>query len=241
MLLFGLRSSQKIFNALADALQWHLIKSGVQVLLHYWDNYIILGPPHSQLCHTWLLILIDECSHHGVPIAVHNTEGPSTEVTFLGIQIDTIKGELRLPQDKMTRLTHLLEEWGTRRPCTRKELESLIGLLNHACKIVRVWYPFLRRMIDLLHVVHHPASRWVPIRLNQGFRAELAWWTEFVGCWNGISFLHPPSLAWRCVVPGQVGHTSRAPLYCGEGADPNCLSLPGMGFRLGQHAGGLPL
>ena len=29
--------------------------------------------------------------------------------------------------------------------------------------------------------------------LDQGFTADLAWWTEFVGCWNGISFLHPPS------------------------------------------------
>ena len=110
MLPFGLCSAPKIFNALADALQWHLIKSGVQVLLHYLDDYIMVGPPHSQLCHTWLLILVDECSRLGVPIAAHKTEGPSTEVTFLGIQIDTIKGELRLPQDKMTRLRHLLED-----------------------------------------------------------------------------------------------------------------------------------
>ena len=78
MLPFGLRSAPKIFNVLADALQWHLIKPGVQVLLHYLDDYIVIGPPHSQLCHTWLLILVDECSRLGVPIAAHKTEGPST-------------------------------------------------------------------------------------------------------------------------------------------------------------------
>ena len=73
----------------------------------------MVGPPH-----------INECSRLGVPIAAHKTEGPSTEATFLDIKIDTIKGELCLSQDKMTRLRHLLEEWGTRRPCTRKELDA---------------------------------------------------------------------------------------------------------------------
>ena len=60
-------------------------------------------------------------------------------------------------------------------------------------QVVRAGRPFLRRMIDLLYAVHRPASSRVPLRLNQGFRADLALWTEFVGCWNGISFLHPPS------------------------------------------------
>ena len=29
----------------------------------------------------------------------------------------------------------------------------------------------------------------MPIRLNTGFRADLAWWQSFVSRWNGISFL----------------------------------------------------
>lgn len=33
--------------------------------------------------------------------------------------------------------------------------ESLIGLLNHACKVVRPGRSFLRRMLDLLHSTHH--------------------------------------------------------------------------------------
>ena len=98
-----------------------------------------------------------------------------TEITFLGIVIDTTKGELRLPQDKLARLTSLLTQWRSRRSCTRKELESLIGVLNHACKVVRPGQPFLRRMIDLLQAVHRPPNSRVPIRLALGFRADLAW------------------------------------------------------------------
>ena len=94
------------------------------------DDYIMVGPPDSQLCHTRLKVLMGECTRLDVPIASHKTEGPATEVTFLGIIIDTVKGELRLPLDKLTRLTDLLTAWQARRSCTRKKLESLIGLLE---------------------------------------------------------------------------------------------------------------
>ena len=39
---FGLRSAPKIFNAVADGLQWILGEAGVEGL-HYLDDYIIFG------------------------------------------------------------------------------------------------------------------------------------------------------------------------------------------------------
>ena len=150
MLPFGLRSAPKIFNALADALHWHLVKSRIASLFHYLDDYIMVAPLNSHLCQFWLSILLDQCQQLGVPIATHKTEGPATTVTFLGIHVDTLAGELRLPQDKLTRLQELLRQWERRKSCTCKELESLIGLLNHACKVIRPGRAFLRCMIDLL-------------------------------------------------------------------------------------------
>ena len=147
----------------------------------------MVSPHQSHLCQSWLDILMTECARLGVPIASHKTEGPATVVTFLGILIDTGRGELRLPHNKLQRLKGRLDEWGDRKGCTRKELESLIGLLNHACKVVRPGRSFLRRMIDPLHAVHFSK---VPIRLSQGFRADLAWWREFL---VQVSFLDPPS------------------------------------------------
>ena len=84
-----------------------------------------------------------------VPLAAHKCEGPTTCFTFLGIEMDSRARILRLPADKLQRLILVFQEWGDRKVCTWRELESLIGLLNHACKVVR---PLLRRMIDLLSV-----------------------------------------------------------------------------------------
>ena len=45
MLLFGLRSAPKVFNAIADALEWILKSSGGRHLWHYLDDFITLGSP----------------------------------------------------------------------------------------------------------------------------------------------------------------------------------------------------
>ena len=193
MLPFGLRSAPKIFNAVADGLHWHLQRSGIQHLYHYLDDFIMLGPPHSPQCQGHLDTLLYQCNRLGVPIAAHKTEGPSSCLVLLGIEIDTVSGELRLPADKLQRLQTLLQQWGDKKVCTRKELESLVGLLNHACKGVRAGRSFLRRMIDLLHLRHHnSAGIGPPIRLNTEFRADLAWWRSFASTWNGVSFLPVP-------------------------------------------------
>ena len=133
------------------------------------------------------------CKSLGVPLAAHKREGPSTCLTFLGIEIDSVARELRLPADKLQRLSTVLASWADRKTCLRKVLESLVGLLNHACKVVRPGRTFLRRMIDLLTATgnagisrpnHH-------IRLSREFRADLAWWRLFVSRWNGVGLIQP--------------------------------------------------
>ena len=51
---------------------------------------------------------------------------------------------------------------------------------------------FLCRMIDLLSCFRNNDSP--PICLNVEFRKDLAWWIEFFGQWNGISFFFFPTL-----------------------------------------------
>ena len=193
MLPFGLRSAPKIFNAVADALNWVIAQAGVRTSRHYLDDFIVVGPAGSAECQQALDILTRLCRYLGVPLASHKQVGPTSCLVFLGIEINSVTGQLRLPADKLTRLQTTLHEWGDRKACTRKELESLIGSLNHACKVVRSGRSFLRRMIDLLHAVHRPRQGNTAIRLNAGFRADLAWWQEFLPQWNGVSFLPPPS------------------------------------------------
>ena len=182
---FGLRSAPKIFSAVADALQWILANEGVESL-HYLDDFIIFGPPDSPQCRRALEKAMELCEILGVPIAVHKTEGPATVIVFLGIEIDTSKGELRLPREKLRRLQREIRMWKGRRSCTKRELLSLIGQLQHACCVVKAGRTFLRRMISLSTVARQLHHR---IRLNKGFRSDLQWWSCFLPGWNGSSIL----------------------------------------------------
>lgn len=55
---------------------------------------MFFGRAGSQECVEALQVALRVCSEVGMPVAVHKTEGPSTS---LGILIDTVKMEIRLP------------------------------------------------------------------------------------------------------------------------------------------------
>ena len=181
---FGLRSAPKLFSAVADALLWVMGRHGVAHAIHYLDDYLMMAPPHTDECGSALRTCLRVCESLGVPIADHKIGGPATILTFLGIEIDTDAGVLRLPREKLVRLHGLIASWSGRKSCTKRELLSLIGQLQHACRVVRPGRTFLRRMIDLSTVakeLHHH------IRLSTAFRSDLQWWALFLEGWNGVS------------------------------------------------------
>ena len=47
---FGLRSTPKIFTALADAIEWIARRRGVQFIIHYLDDFLLVGAPGSNQC-----------------------------------------------------------------------------------------------------------------------------------------------------------------------------------------------
>ena len=119
----------------------------------------------------------------------HKCKGPMCCLTFLSTVVDTEAMELRFPQDKLTNLCSLIEQWLSRKACTRHQLESLIGHLKHACKVVHPGRTFLGRLINLL-IQTKARCPWDFIRLNQEARSDLQWWGSFLPSWNSVSILH---------------------------------------------------
>ena len=66
---------------------------------------------------------------------------------------------------------------------TLQELQSLIGTLNFACKVIPQGCPFLQRMIPLTRGVKKPHHH---IKLTTGFFKDLNMWSLFIEQWNGI-------------------------------------------------------
>ena len=83
----------------------------MRTLLHYLNDFITIGPPDTPECGTNLRKLCELCAELGVPVATEKTVGPTTSLTFLGIEVDTNQLEIHLPQDKLLKIKEMMSNW----------------------------------------------------------------------------------------------------------------------------------
>jgi len=76
--------------------------------------------------------------------------------------------------------------WHGKKNCLKRDVQSIVRLLNHACKTARSGGAFLRRLIDLLAVRRGPHDE---IQLNVEARSDIEWWHQFSKSWNGVTML----------------------------------------------------
>ena len=162
---FGLPSAPYVFSSVADLVDWVPKKQyDMSFLLHYLDDFHTLGPPNSQTCQRNVDTSIQQFQDWGIPLHPDKLESPSTILTVLGIELDSLVLQARLLLEKFACIDTHLVPWSQKRHCTRKELESLIGNLQHACKVVPSGRTFLHCMINLLSPFCRENH---PIRLNR--------------------------------------------------------------------------
>ena len=101
-----------------------------------------------------------------------------------GIEIDTELMQMRLPLDKLLDARAKMHSLYQRKKVTLRDLQSLIGTLNFACKVIVPGRTFLRRLINLTVGVANPNHL---IRLTVEARLDLAAWKLFLDQFNGES------------------------------------------------------
>jgi hypothetical protein len=191
VLPFGLASSSLLFETFARAAR-HIINTYVtrSKTDNYSDDYFqvtrSLSDAKRSLEQT-LAILADL----GLPVAPHKIEGPSTRLTVLGLEIDSIRMEVRLDSKRLTDMNARIAHWQQIVCYTRKDLESLIGILMFACKAIRPGRIFLHRMLTLLRTIPtHDQVHTLP--RDSDMRNDINWWAHHMSTWNGISLMYEP-------------------------------------------------
>lgn len=132
----GCASSCQMFERFSTGLHWIGQSFMLQgVMFHILDDFLIVAQT-KELTDYNLKTFLHICKEIGIPMAPDKTIGPDTSITFLGIELDTVKQEARLPQDKLSKCLEIICEFLHRKKVTLKELQSLCGLLNFACQVV---------------------------------------------------------------------------------------------------------
>ena len=123
---FGLRSAPFLFNMVADALQWILENYfGISNLFHYLDDFFFVGLPGTSDCLQALQDMLTLCQAVQAPLKPEKVIGPATLLIILGIELDTIKRQARLPQEKLTSLLEELHSSTAQNACARNGSSSL--------------------------------------------------------------------------------------------------------------------
>ena len=188
VLPFGCRSSPFLFSRFADAIHWIVAnKSGLTSQLHYVNDFSFTGKPGSNYCHDPMVVMRQTCAELGVPLSAEKEAGPATVLTFLGISLDSVKRTLSFPDDKLEEMLSMLRQWESKKRCSKRELQSLVGSLQFASKCIPSSRLFTRRLIRAL-----PRSATTVLDIDRNMKLDLDWRRQFLPTWNGhASFLEP--------------------------------------------------
>ncbi|KAL1936893.1 hypothetical protein VTO73DRAFT_4842 [Trametes versicolor] len=188
VLTFGLRSAPYIFNLFSEALHWIMDHHLPAFVRHLLDDFLqIFAPttPASLVQHAleWTLSLGTAL---GLRFQLSKVEGPTTSLEFLGITLDSLAMEARLPSDKLSYLVELLQSWSTRTSCRARELEELTGYLQFCAQVIPYSRAFIRSLFNFSSSFTTPYAR---RRLPKSARNDIRWWLNLSTAWNGVSLI----------------------------------------------------
>ena len=178
---YGGRSAPGIFHRITQAVRRMMRRRGFNGLVVYLDDFLIIAPTREecQLAFDTLMQLLREL---GFQISMGKVVSPCQLLVFLGIQIDTNALVLSLPKEKLDGTKVIVQSFVSRKRASKRQLQTLAGKLNWACKVVYGGRTFLRRIIDQMNMLSSPGAK---LLLNSEFRADILWWHQFLDVFNG--------------------------------------------------------
>ena len=179
---FGFRLGSGFFERCSDAIRFIMKKHNHNALLNYIDDLIYIGLPSKiHQSYQFLLSLLKDL---GLEVSDSKLVPPSTCVTCLGIQVDTVNKTLSIPEEKLQEIKSLCQEWTHKRVVTKQQYQSLLGSLLYISKCIKPARIFLNRMLQVLRS-HHNSTRF---KLTPEFFQDLCWFNTFLHQYNGVTY-----------------------------------------------------
>ena len=97
--------------------------------------------------------------------------------------VDTLNLRFEIPRVRLDHICSDLQGWSSRKGCTKRELQCLIGSLQYLTRVFPWGRAFIHRMIRLISNNRPPHA---PIRISMGMRLDIQWWLDVLPSWPGI-------------------------------------------------------
>lgn len=179
-LCFGTRTAPVIFNMISDSIS-RMMHNKIIQCWNYLDDFLISSSDMNRGFDD-MNVLIKLLRRLGFYISWPKLQGPATKVLYLGFEIDTMAMTCKLPESKLLKLDREWRFWKGRRYGTRKQLQRLVGLLIHACRVVRLGRLYMNNLFDCLHSLGEQSR----VKLDGSFFEDIYWWELCARQCNGI-------------------------------------------------------
>ena len=110
---------------------------------------------------------------------------PSQRMVWLGILFDTIEMSMSIPAEKMGDIMACLRDWEARARATRKQMQSLLGLLNFVASVAPPVRLFTNRMLDALREAPPSGST----SLSHQFKKDVQFFVDLLPMFNGTRIM----------------------------------------------------
>ena len=201
---------QRFSNAIAHIVRTFTKKENV----NYLDDFFFAALKQF-LCNHQISTFIEVCGKIQFPVSMEKTFWGTTQLSFLGLLIDTVNQLICIPLDKINKAKKLIECVLSKpsKKITVKELQQITGFLNFLGKAVVPGRTFTRRLYSITEIAeqkdmkpHHH------INLSQDMRLDLTTW---------LSFLDHPSIYARRFVDFDISvNSEEVDFYTDASANP---------------------
>ena len=175
---FGAARSCALFQAFSDAMSFIMkVKTG-RDNVNYLDDFLFVASL-KLWCDQQVQLFINLCKKINFPLSKEKTYWGTTQLTFLGLTLDTVNQVIIIPIEKIEKARDLLHKALSKKnnKITLRDLQKLAGYLNFLCKAVVPGRAFTRRLyadkISHLKPHHH-------LYLKKEMKDDMLTWLTFL-------------------------------------------------------------
>ena len=168
-------------------LHWVLShKAASNEIVHFLDDFAFFGRAGTLEAQKLLDSFHEICRELGVPLAKEKTVSPTTNITYLGLQIDSVLQQVQVPEEKRVKALSSIQKIMQSNKVTLHSIQSLTGSLNFLCRAIPPGRAFLRRLIDSTVGIPSKAKHF-RIRVTNEMKQDLQVWQQFLLSFQGAA------------------------------------------------------
>ena len=121
----------------------------------------------------------------GLSLAPEKCQGPSRVMSWTGSTFDTVEMIMRIDEEKIQESLDLAKSYLHKTDITIKDIEILLGKLQHSIKFC----PGARRFLNRLLMMRREMLEDKTYRLTTGAVDDLSWFISFLSDFNGVAVI----------------------------------------------------